>query len=210
MPLNKLSPQNRLHQIDIPIYAITGGIGSGKSTFCKLLEEKKLPVIYADKLIKLAYEKEELKSFISKHVPGGLVKDVYDFAIIRERFLKNKNFQQSLEKNLYSFLPELFQSELRRLGSNNFVFYEIPLVFEKQLTAFFDAIICVNASQKTRIKRVMQRDQVDSEQAQAMIDIQFSLKEKVKKSHFVIENSENDLALLSQRVQDLLAYLQIV
>ena len=83
---------------------------------------------------------------------------------------------------------------------------EIPLLFEKDLAAEFDAVVCVSCSDPVRLLRLERRG-LSPEAAKARIDSQAPLAEKVKKSDHVLFN-DGDLAFLDAQVADLVDRLQ--
>jgi len=70
-----------------------------------------------------------------------------------------------------------------------YVIKEVAILFETRTDSLVDFIITVIAPLETRIQRVMERDQKSREAVELIIDNQLSDSEKIKKSHYVIENN---------------------
>jgi dephospho-CoA kinase len=64
--------KTRIHQCEIPVVALTGGIGSGKSVVSKMLIEKGLPLIDADSLVHEIYEKTRSYRFYQEQLSNCL------------------------------------------------------------------------------------------------------------------------------------------
>lgn len=187
----ELNPQTRLYQLPIPIIAITGSIGSGKSTMLEYLNELGYPTLSADKLIKIIYEKESTKDFISKNFPSAIDKfHKIDFKILRKIAFKNEDRKNTLEQFLYPQLKIVFWHELEKIKEIKYIFYEIPLLFEKKLESLIDYIICISTSEKIQIERLVTRDNISEELAKKIIGQQLSCKEKIEKSDYYIENRQ--------------------
>jgi len=119
------------------VIAITGGIASGKTTYCKKLEEEGKGVIYSDKLTRKVYEKRSVKSYLEdiqcstigvEHIliepqPHfqvlGEQELVFDFKRLREVAFKHPSFLKNILEPLIwdHFLGE-FYLEYTRLGLN--------------------------------------------------------------------------------------------
>lgn len=82
------------------------------------------------------------------------------------------------------------------------VVYEAPLLFETGSSKHLDAVILVAAPEELQRERLMRRDGLSAEEAQARIDAQLPLSEKRKLATFVIEN-DADLESLAQKVDAL-------
>ncbi len=79
---------------------------------------------------------------------------------------------------------------------------EVPLLFELDLADTFDLIVMVTASRKRKIDRMIQRDGVTRESAEALLDIQLSDSIKIKNSDIIIKN-DGSLENLKKSVETL-------
>lgn len=199
---------SRLYPISIPIIAITGGIGCGKSLVIKILKDKNIPVISADDLIKKIYKTKKALLFISQNFPQVLdsTKQSINFAKLRQLAFDSTQIRESLEAFLYPQLEKTFLDEFKLLNKKgiSFIVYEVPLLFEKNLQNRVDKIICIGASVETQIKRIMQRDQSSEQLAKKILAAQMSLIEKKKKSDIYIHNNSENFVLLESLITHLL------
>jgi dephospho-CoA kinase len=185
---------------------VTGGVGSGKSAVCKFLAEKGLSVISADELSRravlpgtVAYEN------IVKHFGGSVVNG--DGGLDRKKLRAIISRDKDAKKNLENFVhPEVFRQmeiEFNAAASRRepVVVVEVPLLFELGLKPFFDFTLTVCAGRDIRIKRMMQRDKVSFEDAEALLGIQMPEEEKIKQSDFIIDNN-GDMEKLYKLMND--------
>lgn len=183
------TPETRLYEVPVPIIGLTGGIGTGKSTVAKLLREKNIPVIDADKLVKNIYQKPEALEFIAKHFPHAVKDGVIVFQKLREIAFVDAIAKKLIEDFIYAYMPGEFKKAFQAFSNPAFVVYDVPLLFEKKLNSLVDMSVCVYAPRELQINRIVDRDQSDSTLASKIIDNQMDIEEKKKLSDLVISNT---------------------
>ena len=173
------------------IIGLTGGIGSGKSTVAKFIEEMGFPVYYSDDRAKEIVNDEDLK----KKIKELLGEDAYD-----ENGFYNRKYVSGIvfnddEKRLQ--LNALIHPAVKidfenwvKIQNSEFVFKETALLFELKLNESCYKSVLVTADDNIRIKRVMDRDQKTYREIEAVIDKQMPEKDKIKRADFVIFNNE--------------------
>lgn len=181
--------ESRLYEIPVPVIGLTGGIGTGKSTVARLLREKNIPVIDADKLVKNIYQKSEALEFITKHFPHAVKDGLILFQKLRETAFVDAIAKKLIEDFIYAYMPGEFKKAYQDFSNPAFIVYDVPLLFEKKLNILVDLSICVYAPRELQIKRVVDRDQSDSTLAAKIIDNQMDIEEKKKLSDLVISNT---------------------
>ena len=191
-PSKNLKPQDRYLNCPVAIVAVTGGIGTGKSTFCDLIESHGHSVIRADEVVKKVYKLDEVRTRLKERLPEVFLENEIDFKRLRTLFFNRPEIKEFIEGLIYESMPIVFNNELSKKKSNikNSLFYEIPLLFEKKLENKFDFIICISLDRNEQVKRIQKRDydgMVTSE-IEKIFDSQLSLKVKEESSHFVIIN----------------------
>lgn len=183
---------------------ITGGIGSGKTTACKLFEKLGVPVYYADLRAKqLMEEDKKLKLSIVEnfgsdaYLHNGTLNRVYLSSIV----FGNEEKLQLLNSLVHPVVAADSESWNEVLAQNGFAYSlrEAALLIETGSYRLLHKLIVVTAPEEERIQRVMMRDNVTKEQVQARINAQIPEREKVKLADFVIQNT--DLISLAQQVQ---------
>ena len=156
---------------------ITGGIGSGKSTVCRLFEKLDVPVYYADDRAKwLMNNEEELKEKLRANF-GSLV---YNKEGDLDRgYLAGIVFNDQSKLEILNAIvhPAVFEDGVKWQGEQeakgaNYTLKEAALLFETGSNLTLDKIIVVTAPQEVRIKRVKARDNISKEEVLARINKQ--------------------------------------
>lgn len=188
---------------------ITGGIGSGKTTVCKIFELLGIPVYYADERAKQLMTSDpdliqKLKEAFGEEVynGGGNLNRGYLAGIV----FHDKAKLDTLNSIVH---PAVGIDGLRWHESQKdvpFTLKEAALFFENGSYKKMDKMITVTAPEHIRIERVIARDNVDAASVQARINKQLPESEKVKLSHFVI-NNDGKHSLIPQ-VMEIYNYLK--
>lgn len=172
--------------------AITGGIGSGKTSACEYLMQRGFAVVSADKISKQITAEGEVIDRIVKIFGEDVAADdgqldrkrlrerVFD-SLEERRLLENITFAEIM-KRLWNFLKE------REKAGDKFAFVEIPLLFEHKLQKDFDEIWLVTANKDVRLHRIMTRDGVTMSSAQKIMDVQMPENKKLEQSDYVFYN----------------------
>jgi len=143
-------------------FGLTGGIGMGKSAAAKLLLERGVAVIDTDLIARQVVEPDqpalrELASVFGAEIIGR------DSRLIREKLAEivfaDAESRRQLEAILHPRIREawLHQLELRRAEGAPLIVVVIPLLFETNATAYFDATVCVACSARTQEERLRNR-----------------------------------------------------
>ena len=139
--------------------AVTGGIGSGKSSVTKIIREKGFPVFSCDEINKQLLTKKDYINRIEKIFPEA----VEGGKIIKSRLAEIVFSDETALKKLNSVSHPLIMNELNRQMNSRkgLVFAEVPLLFEGGYEDLFHKIIVVCREKEQRILSVMQRDHSD-------------------------------------------------
>lgn len=177
---------------------ITGGIGSGKSTVCRIFSALGVPVYDADSRAKALMTTDGiLMTQIKKEF--GVLSFHADGSIDREYLAQTVfNDQEKLEKLNELIHPRVAEdyNVWMRKQENEYVLKEAALLFETGSYRLLDKIIVVHAPKELRISRVLKRDAHRTrEQVQHIMKNQLSDEEKVKRADFIIMNDESALVI---------------
>lgn len=172
---------------------ITGGIGSGKTTVCKIFETLGIPVYYADDrakkiMVSNADVIHQVKSLFGEesYENGQLNRK-----LIAEKAFNNKILLQQLNAIVH---PAVFQDSFNWFQSHqdkHYVLYEAAIMFESGSYKLMDKTITVFAPIEDRIERTMKRDNITKEEVLERIDKQLAEEEKIKRADFVIYNDHS-------------------
>lgn len=188
---------------------VTGGIGSGKTSVCKVFNILGIPVFSADDEAKTIMETDEdLRSKVN-FIAG---KEMYSNGSLDRVELARLIFndEKLLEKINNVVHPVIFEKFNRWVNSQSadYVILEAAILFESGATVLVDRIVTVVAPVEERIERVMRRNNLSRDQVMERIRNQSTDEEKVRRSDYVINNSDNEMILpaIIKIHRDLLAF----
>ncbi len=183
---------------------VTGGIGAGKTTVCKIFEEMGAKVIYADELAKEIMENDESlkrkikKIFGAKAYIGGKLNRKFIADIIFSSDEKRK----LLESIVHPSVIKRILSDLKKIadeGEHGFVLVEAALIFESGFDKELDYVLVVDADDEIKIKRIMERDKCSREDVLKRMKAQLDSKVKRELADMVIIN-DGDIDELRKKV----------
>ncbi|WP_317106733.1 dephospho-CoA kinase [Chroococcidiopsis sp. SAG 2025] len=182
----------RLTTYDLRIIGLTGGISTGKSTVSQYLaNEYHLPVLDADIY---AREAVQLGSPILNAIAQRYSTDILqaDGTLNRQQLARiifnDSTEKQWLEEQIHPYVRDRFEQEIKKLSVSTVVLV-IPLLFEAEMTDLVTEIWVVSCLPQQQIGRLIQRDNLTLEQAQARINSQMPLSEKCDRADVVLDNS---------------------
>ena len=183
---------------------ITGGIGSGKTTVCKLFEDLGVAVYYADDRAKFLMQHEH---FLIDQLKQNFGEDIYDHGQLNRAMLAQKVFGNKEQLALLNSLvhPVVFRDTERwyqeqLTAKPPYVLKEAALLVETGAYKLLDQLIVVSAPLEVRLQRVVARDKVAAAEVTQRMNNQLAEEEKLKLADFVIENN-SDLEALKIQVE---------
>ena len=191
------------------IIGITGGIGSGKSTVSKFIEELGFPVYDSDFWAKeLVNIDENLKSRVIELLGEESYDEngKYNRKFVAEKVFENQELLLKLNQIIHPAVKIHFENWVNAQNAE-FVFKETALLFELKLNESCYQSILVTADENIRIKRVMDRDGRTYREVKEIIDKQMPEVNKVKLADFVIQNN-TDLETLKEFTHQVIDELQ--
>ncbi len=191
---SKKSLAVRLAPAGFRTVGITGGIGSGKSTVCRLLKEQGYPVLSADPL---AIEIEETDPAVIRKIKALLGNEAYhaqgslNRPYVADRIFSDKRLQKSIETIVH---PAVFRELRRRVtdlskAGGRVAVIEAALIYESDMHEMIDFVVVVNADEAVRVARVMDRDGVSAEEVRKRMTAQWPMERKIRLADFVIGNN---------------------
>jgi dephospho-CoA kinase len=171
---------------------VTGGIGSGKSTLCKVWEQLGARVVYADDLAKtLMVENEDVKSAITHafgegaYFPDGSLNKAY---LIEEAFEKGR--VEELNRIVHPAVRKAFTSicDKAKRNGEQIVVQEAALLLNEGRPDHLDKIVLVTGPQEDRVNRVVRRDQTGPQEVLARIQKQPDFHQLSHLVDYVVEN----------------------
>ncbi len=192
---------------------ITGNIGSGKTTVCKLFELLGIPVFYADfHAKKVMTEDAALAAAIHSnfgdeaYFANGSLNRKYISTIV----FNNETELKKLNALVHPAVFRAFDQWAEQYQQHFYVLKEAALLFESGSNQQCDQTIVVAAALDARVKRVVQRDQLTEEEVLRREKKQIPQEEKEAKANFIIHNDAQNMVVpqVLQIHQQLLALAQ--
>ena len=184
------------------IIGITGGIASGKSTVTEFLRQKGFEVVDADALVhKLQNPGERLYRILVEHFGQEIILENSSLnrPLLAKRMFSNPSELEWSKETQGKVIREELAILRDQLAQTEDVFFmDIPLLFEQGYDSWFDEIWLVYLDKKTQIERLMNRDHMNIEEAQARLESQWSLSKKEKLASYIIDNSGTHEELIKQ------------
>lgn len=191
--------------------ALTGNVGSGKSTVTRIWSEAGIPVIRADDLARevVAPGSQGLARVVQAFGEGVLAGDgTLDRRRLRDRVFRKEEDRTRLEEILHPLIGSLRDHWLARREEEGelLVVAEIPLLFEVGLEGDYDAVVLVVAPWEERLHRLMDDRDLEEDEALRVMSSQIPSEEKVPRADYLLENggTEEDLQTRSLALLDLL------
>lgn len=179
---------------------ITGGIGSGKTTICKVFETLGIPVFYADTVAKQIMTTDQI---LMDGVRATFGEESYlEGNVLNNKHIANIVFNNETELVKLNALvhPAVFRAfdewDAKLPKHLPYSVKEAALLFESGSYEMCDKNILVTSPHALKLERVTKRDNVSEAQVLARMGKQFTDKQKLKLADYVIENNENRSIIL--------------
>ena len=182
---------------------LTGGIATGKSTAKKLIEGLGVPVVDADQIShKLTEVGAKGYSAIVSHFGNSVLEK--DKRLDRKKLGHLIFTDPQVKTDLENILHPLIKIEVDKLRKHYLdqavplCFYDVPLLFEKNLMNEFHTTVLVWCNNQTQLERLMKRSSLSAEEAYIRIKNQLPMIDKVKMAEHCVDNSGDTLDLDKQ------------
>jgi len=177
---------------------ITGGIGSGKSTVCRIFSQMGIPIYSADNRAKQLMNENQTLITAIKQLFG---EEAYHEAKLNRAYISERAFSNpALLEQLNALVHPAVAKDFLDWAIQQktpYVVKEAALMYESGSFRDLDYVITVSAPKELRILRTMQRDGMSREQVLARMKRQWSEKQRNEAADFIIKNDGNH-ALIPQ------------
>ena len=170
---------------------ITGGIGSGKSYVCRLLEQQGYTVYDCDSAAKRLIR---TSPFIRRRLTALIGPETY-FKDVAEFLLKSEDNARAIDRIVH---PAVFRDFIE----SGLEWMESAIIYESGIHRLVDRVIVVTAPEELRIQRVMARDEISREKVLEWMSRQLPQEEVRQRADFEIVN--DGLADLNQQLDEIL------
>ena len=172
--------------------AITGNIGSGKSSFAKFISALGYPVILADDISKeiltddLEVRSEIIDHFGAQSFQGKKVNTSYLAALVFPDQKKLKKINSILHPRVRKRIEYLSEEYFK---TNDTVFVEAALIFESKIEKMYDYVVLITAEKDLRMKRSTTAKKISEVDFIKRDNNQLNEDAKKKKADFVFTNN---------------------
>jgi len=170
--------------------AITGNIGSGKTTVCRIFEILGVPVFYADTEARKLYHDEE----VINAVESAFGREIFDDNrhLLRQKLadivFHNPAALKTLNGIIHPRLILRYTNWLQQRKIYPYTLHEAAIIFENGLEKYFDRIINVSCPENIRLERIKKRDNLSDNEIKSRMQWQWPDEKKNELSDFVIVN----------------------
>ncbi len=191
--------------------AITGGIGSGKSTVLKHIADLGYPVFSCDEIYREIIQTKEYVSKIRTAFPSCITDGKIDRKILSELVFKNEEKRLLLNSIAHPLIMQRLVERMQ-ISSSTLVFAEVPLLFEGGFENLFDCVVIVIRDKEKRVNSVALRDGITRSEIENRICSQFDYssqdaKNRFKKCNAIFLKNEDDEEALKSEITLLLSKL---
>lgn len=176
------------------IAGLTGGIATGKSTVCGYFEAAGAKIVDADEAAKHAVRKDqpawrEVVDAFGREIlgPDGEL----DRRKLGDIVFRDAEKRETLNRIVHPRVYETMQgraAEIRKADPEALIIHDIPLLFETGRDGDLSPVIVVYAPESVQLARLMQRNNLDREAAEARIRAQMPIEEKRRRADYIIDN----------------------
>jgi dephospho-CoA kinase len=188
----------------MPAIGITGGISTGKTSFCECLREIVPAATFfdADQAARdLAEHDPEVRDLIAREFGPAIYSENGDLnrAQIRSIVFADAEKKRALEQILHPRIRRQWSLEAEsRRNSTDFFFADIPLLYETGGETLCDCVVVVACSSSVQLERLLARTKLDRAAAEKMIHAQMPLTEKIRRADHVVWNNDGRGVLAAQ------------
>ena len=181
------------------IVALTGGIGSGKSTVGELFRQLGAVVVDSDQLAREVVERGSLgfEQIVTLFGDEILNNGEINRSLLAEIIFKDPAKRKNLEQITHPLIRKAFADVVAKSGDQAIVINQIPLLVESKYEYNFDHVITVSTSEDKRIARLLAKGYTQ-EQIQNRMNSQVSDADREKIADSIIQNNESEKELLPQ------------
>ena len=179
---------------------ITGGIGSGKSTITSLFQDLGVPIYSSDERAKwlLSNDVDLMDQIKLLFGQESYSNNELNRAHIANIVFQDNNMLKQLNAIVHPLVKIDFENWLLLQKKEPLVIKEAAILIESEAYKELDVLIVVLADKKTRIKRVINRDNISKKDVEKRMETQISDSERLKFANFSVDNNTDQSNLKMQ------------
>lgn len=186
------------------IVALTGGIGSGKTTIANEFAKFGVPIVDADVIARQVVEPntpaiDAIRSHFGKEIIS--LDGKLNRGLLREIIFSDPNEKRWLNALLHPLIQEETHKQLHQ-NNYPYVLWVVPLLIENNISHLADRVLVVDVTPEEQIQRTIKRDNISLEQVKNILNAQVSREKRLSYADDIITNHTKDTS-----VQDKVANL---
>lgn len=176
--------------------AITGNLGSGKSTVCRFFQQLEIPVYYSDQAAKMLMiqDKQLIKSIKKLLGNAAYIDGVLDRKYVGTKIFGDKKLLEKMNALVHPSVRKDYM-KWRNAQKSLFTIQESALTFEIEAEKIMDSTILVYAPEALLIERGVARGNQTKKEVKARLSKQMDQEIKKRKATYIINNSLGELLL---------------
>lgn len=187
------------------IVALTGGIGSGKSTVANEFSRLGVPIVDADIIARQVVEPntDALSAIVCRfgelmlNTDGSLNRQK-----LREQIFTHEEDKLWLNQLLHPLIQQETRRQLTQLSSASYILWVVPLLIENNLYSQANRVLVVDVSEETQLRRIVSRDNSSVELAEKILLAQTSRETRLSYADDVL-NNDDSVEILIPKIQQL-------
>ena len=175
------------------LIGLTGGIGSGKSTFLNWFQKWGVPCFESDLVGRKLLDSSLKRDVILRFGDEMYVEGKLDRKKLSEKVFSDFKALNKLNEIVHPAVEQVFKNFLFKYQNVPFIINESAILFETGRYKKFDKLILITSPKEERIKRVILRDKISKNEVLLRMEQQLSDTKKIKLADIVIENIDMDI-----------------
>lgn len=189
------------------IIGITGSSGAGKSTVCKLLEDRyEAEIIDADEVAKKLSKKGTMYFNSIVDTFGNNIVDKkgeLNRKKLADIIFEDEKKREELNKLTFMYIVEEIKRIINKLGKKKMIVIDAPLLYESRLNEICDFVIAVVSDHYKQITRITLRDDITREEAERRLNAQNTNEFFVENAEFILYNNDDNQKELQRQIEEL-------
>lgn len=189
--------------------AITGGIGSGKSTAAAILGEFGYKCVSADKIYHELLSDENFVEKISEHMGIEPIfcdgKKFLDKKTLSDKVFGDKKELKRLNEFTHPVVMDVMMRKMESLKNEKIVFAEVPVLFEGGFDNLFDYVVVIKKNIESRVIKTMDRDGKSADDVKRVVAAQIDYDNIEENEKFIVVNNNGTIVDLKENLKSVVA-----
>lgn len=192
--------------------AITGGIGSGKSTAAKILQEIGFTCFSADKIYNDLLKNGDFVLEVSKRMGIEPIavdgKITLDKKAVSNLVFGDKSELKKLNECTHPVVMSVLTNKISHVKGEKFVFAEVPVLFEEGYDKLFDYVFVIKRNLDARLSNTMSRDGKNAEEVKRVVKSQIDYEKIPQSDNIIVVNNDGDIEELKAKLSGLMEAIE--